>query len=681
MIVRLILIAAVSVLLPGASLSLPDLRQFSFVPTMSRILPGLAQEDRLEKGINDNEQIGRLALAALRYQKGCWTDGRYNHNDYLVEQGGMAVPGSEQSLEAYRIHEPARKATKFLGSHHGIYYRFPSREAWAVYQLDQDLLKRVALVPAEQVEPGRLIRVGELKVSTVKGSVTYVFAPARLKLSTYWPLAKGVEGARLAATPLGDLLLARYDSTAALPDPHKDKAQLTRQFFPVRLAHGPAIIWQDRQSQVVQISRFARDLRGVVSIPLAGQRPGRLLAACADQAGNLYYLLARAKDDPELLELIKTDPGGNLLARSTPDCSPSGLNIHSMGSEAAELGWSNGRLCLMLMRTMNRSADGLNHQGGIAAIFADSDLKLIRNLGQTSGHSFDNQLLITAGGEFIGLDLGDNFPRGINLHSLSEKRRSSRVVYTFKTEHGRSPSSRAGVSYPEYPEISTPQRSYYKWSNDNATYTELGGVVETPRGYAVVFAGEPSPEGRVLDNSRAGAQRQDLRNIGLVLAVKDFDKLPDRGSEVPDGLLRSTGTAENGGFYNYRGNWSRQRTYGVIWLTRYTAEEGLSARHIKVAPLSDGTILILWESAQKGVYRATWGMTVDADGRQIVAPFRLPSQLRLTRRDAILFDGAKVYIASGDSVEGKLELFVLQLKADPQASRTAQTTAPGTATP
>lgn len=70
-------------------------------------------------------------------------------------------------------------------------------------------------------------------------------------------------------------------------------------------------------------------------------------------------------------------------------------------------------------------------------------------------------------GEFIGVDLGDNYPRGINVHRISRTGKSSKVVYEFKTQHGRTAVSPAGQTYPEYTEISTAATTYYKWSNDN----------------------------------------------------------------------------------------------------------------------------------------------------------------------------------------------------------------------
>lgn len=658
-----LLAVCLTAILAASPLALPEPDSFSFSSAETRTLPGRTQETGFNGNVSEPDRIGRLGLVALNYQNRSWTDGRYNHNNFPVELGSVVTTANNQRFDAYRISEPLHRATKFLGSQHGIYYRFPSKADWRVYQLDSGTIKQVAAVSADRIEPEQFVRIDGLNVSKLKGSVIYFFAPASARVSSY-PLLNGtVEGARLASTPQADLLLYRHPVEATPPGLHRAPPTLTRQFFMINGDGGPGVIWQDKQTQAIHLTRFSADLRNSGTITLAAERPGRLLAACADPAGNLYYLLARPKDDPEKLELVKADNNGKLLARVAPDTSPAGLNIFSMGAEAAELAWSNNRLCLMLMHTMHKSGDGLNHQRGIAVIFDADNLRLIKNLAQTSGHSFDNVLLVNRAGEFIGMDLGDNFPRGIHLHRLSERGKASRVVYTFKTEHGTSPSSSAGISYPEYAEISSPERTFYKWSNDNRTYTELGGLVETAQGYAVIFAGEPSPEGRVLDNSRSGSKSPDMRNIGFLLAVKQFDKVPVKGRNmVPDELLLSKGQPDSGGFYSFQGGWTEQRSTGVIWLTRYTAEEGTSARHIKTAPLPDGTILILWETAQKGKHQANWAMTITGNGTPVIAPFRLPDHLPLNRRDAIMVDGKRVYIAAGNAVDKRLELFVLQFK-------------------
>lgn len=49
------------------------------------------------------------------------------------------------------------------------------------------------------------------------------------------------------------------------------------------------------------------------------------------------------------------------------------------------------------------------------------------------------------------MDLGDNYPRGINCWNFDSTTTTSKTVYSFKTRHGDTPKSPAGVTYPAYP--------------------------------------------------------------------------------------------------------------------------------------------------------------------------------------------------------------------------------------
>ena len=93
--------------------------------------------------------------------------------------------------------------------------------------------------------------------------------------------------------------------------------------------------------------------------------------------------------------------------------------------------------------------------------------------GQTSGHSFGDCLTITEDGKFTGMDLGDNYPRGINFWAFTRDSKEMNLIYQFKTFHGREAVSPAGATYDKYAEISAGGQTFYKWSNDNQVYTEL----------------------------------------------------------------------------------------------------------------------------------------------------------------------------------------------------------------
>lgn len=89
------------------------------------------------------------------------------------------------------------------------------------------------------------------------------------------------------------------------------------------------------------------------------------------------------------------------------------LNIYNF--DTCKMVFNENHIGMIVSRKMTRSNDGLNHQGAYAAIFDLNTLKMLKALGQTSSHSFSNSLVPKTGGGFLGMDLADNYPRGINF--------------------------------------------------------------------------------------------------------------------------------------------------------------------------------------------------------------------------------------------------------------------------
>ncbi len=50
--------------------------------------------------------------------------------------------------------------------------------------------------------------------------------------------------------------------------------------------------------------------------------------------------------------------------------------------------------------------------------FSAKTLAVTRRLGTTSSHSKGNIMTVNAKGEFVALDLGDNYPRGVHLQDM-----------------------------------------------------------------------------------------------------------------------------------------------------------------------------------------------------------------------------------------------------------------------
>ena len=179
------------------------------------------------------------------------------------------------------------------------------------------------------------------------------------------------------------------------------------------------------------------------------------------ESGNTVY--------PTTCKGIKVDSAGKVLVARQYDTSANGLSIKKFSTPAASLAWNtaDNTLGLLISRGMMNG-----HQGAIAVVLDGKDMSVVEHRGQTSSHSFGNSLHMGENGKFVGADIGDNFPRGINVHQFSKtSKKRSRVVYTFKTRHC---TAKNGICYGKkrelYSEISTSTQKFYKHSNDNRVW-------------------------------------------------------------------------------------------------------------------------------------------------------------------------------------------------------------------
>jgi len=659
--------------------TLPALIKYAFQDSQQKLIPGTSTETasgwNCNIAINPANQIGALAIVATFYQNGCYTDGRYNHNDYLVKQGVVKNASGTNTFPAYQIDEPAKKATQFLASTHVVYYKFPTVEAYSVYAFNSvsNEISLVASVAANQIDTTKFIKIANLNVSTVKGSVTYIFVPSSQRVSVFTRFSTTVEGARVARNALLNVNKLRYSLTGDVydtrsgfkygPNSFQGRYGQARKFFLGfdAVLKKNAIVWQNQTNNQINLTKTTKTSRSTVLLP--NTQNELLAAATFDDDGNLYYLTIQSgngkPNTARTATLYKTNTAGTLLLSSYLDTSNSatGLNMVEF-FPTASLKYSNGLLGLMLGRTMLQSNDGLNHQGGIAVVFNADTLAQLKNWGQTSGHSFGNVLTRNSANEFVAIDLGDNYPRGVNLHRFTQTSKNAKLVYAFKTQHGTSPTSPAGVTYPLYDDISTSTTSYYKWSNDNNTYTELGGVVENADGYSVFFIGEPDANKLALNNARVGGYLNDARDIGMVKVARNFTNASSLSS-----IVLSPGITENGGFYTFGGGWTAQQNVGVTWLMNYKNKDLKNASRLKAVKLAENKILLLWEVWTPSSYVNTYAMTVDSLGNKLItAPIALGSHLRLSPSDDPLLIGNNVYIVSGDKNASKLELLELEIK-------------------
>ena len=700
--------------------TIPALTSYSFQEQQQALLPGKSTENHsggcnCNSGIKAEDQIGNLALVATFFQNDCYVDGRYNHNNYLAKRGVVKSADGSTSFAAYNISEPAKKASQWLGSTHVIFYKFPTVEDYSVYTFNpiSKEINKIASIGASRIITGQFTKIAKANVSEIKGSLTYIFAPSSQRISIYTNFSANVEGAKVAETSLLTINKLRYSITGNVYDTRTGFNQgpndwdnmygHSRHFF---LHHNPAtkkiaIVWQDQSSLAIYLTWTNKT--GCNSILLPNSRTELLAAATFDDRDSLYYLTIQRGDgkpnNGRTATLYKTGLSGNLINSRSLDTSKSGDGLDMVGFKPnASLQYANGMLGLMLGRYMFQSDDGLNHQGGIAVVFNANTLEQQKNWGQTSGHSFGNVMICNAAHEFIAMDLGDNYPRGVHLHRFTQNFITSKLVYAVKTQHGTTANNPAGTAFPSYDEICTQQQAYYKWSNDNSTYAELGGIVESADGYSIFFIGEPDANKKALNNARVGSLLNDARNIGMVKVKREFapqsfsqnnstagqvisalilgeiqllgqlaGQLKNYITEAQikssvDNVVLSDGVEETGGYYAFAGAWIEQKNTGIVWQTDYADKELKNASRLKAVKIAENKILLLWEVWKPSTYVNTFAMLVDSLGHKLSFPVSLGTHVRLSRSDDPLVRGNNVYLVMGNQAESKLEIVELEIK-------------------
>ena len=172
---------------------------------------------------------------------------------------------------------------------------------------------------------------------------------------------------------------------------------------------------------------------------------------------------------PAPLLAIKVDVKGKQLVTRKLDTSVKYLNVYKFDWPGSSLAWNaaDNTLGFIVTRVMNA------HQGATGAVLDGKDLSIIR-VGGGSSHSWANSLHVTEDGkQFLATDLGDNFPRGIQVFAFSKtESKKNKLVFTMKTVHCccKPEKGLCCGKRPPYPEISTSTKKCYKVSNDNQVW-------------------------------------------------------------------------------------------------------------------------------------------------------------------------------------------------------------------
>jgi len=604
------------------------------------------------------DTFGDIALVTMTGQSDtCWNWDDYTNRGYVLERG--RVTGSDGLVyEAFRVSPPNQTAKSFVASRINLYIRQNVTQITTVWALQASGFHPVVTV---DVQAGNFsqtsITVDDLgtRLDDLRGALVLILQPSSAHL-TIWPREGAVEAGWLdGAIDGGFSFTGRRFAVPGQPflpqrhwahglDSSKTVYGDYKHFTPVRHADGrEGIVWQDMDSSTVKLTWLSVDLLTSQTVSLTVlSATGLLVGAVGDGRGTVVILLGDSSQPSDLTantpgELVKFDAAGNELQRVALPVDE--LGLWSFFDSGASMAWlaTSDTISLTLAMKWVDYGDGVNHQGATNVIFNATTLQKLRTASAGS-HSWANSLKLSEKDDYyLGMILGDAFPRGI---MISEYRASSddkrgRVIYYPKTVHRTTATNPKGQVLPVYEEISTATETYYQWSkNDNAVYTELAhpGLHELNDTVLVFFAGESPP----LDNTAVGRLLNAPRNLGFVRIPRDLTSRE----------VLSPGDVENGGFFDEDGQWQNLTNRGVSFLTSRTdMDESLS--RVKTAELN-GSILLFWEVWSGELYRRNEFMVVNAAGELEHAETALQFPFQLPFADDILVINGKAVAYTAD---------------------------------
>ncbi|CAE7409287.1 unnamed protein product, partial [Symbiodinium natans] len=491
-----------------------------------------------------------------------------------------------------------------------------------------------------------------------------------------------------------------HDSEGKSPFEHANSYSMHRAFHPLLLGSRAAVVWQNRIGWEPVLSIFGDDFCSHEQVTLPSAEHATLAGAAHDgkDPGALFLLMVQWGDgrpaEKRCLTVIKAAVDGTELKREVLDGGEDGLNMVLFGhyddqtqtqpplyGAQLSVACAGGQLGVCMARFMHRSDDGLNHQGGIWFTLSADTLQFQQRPVRTSSHSLDSAVTTSLDRhgypEFLCCDLGDAYPRGLHLHRFVNRAfggggNQGLVVYSYKCRHGEAPKNDAGMEFEAYETLNATAGgqenapTYYKWSNDNACYTELGGVVSVGNSIAVAFAGEGSPHLDCLSSAPFASvpterHRITPRNLGIVSVRKNM--------EGPGGEVWTTKSdySHKGGFYAFRGEWQEQAVQNVCWLTDLKGDANVS--RLRACALGS-QVLLLWELWSRS-YITTCAQCVDEKGEPVSEVLNLGTQIRLGRRTEPLATakGDVIIVQRHDGPDGpELEVSVLSTGIASQAT-------------
>jgi hypothetical protein len=326
---------------------------------------------------------------------------------------------------------------------------------------------------------------------------------------------------------------------------------------------------------------------------------GYLGGLTKDDSGNYYLMTARNESLQSIISpnnnapwarkgvvaIVKIDNSTQTVSYSTNVLGDASLTdatefrhiFSPMVAGTSRMAFGNGIVVSFFAKHLGYDTSiSARHQNGLVATLDTSTGTEITGSNAYS-HSFDQRVFYDSDNKrFITLELGDAYDRAIGLATYSiastKGTRKPFKVYLIKGTTG-----------------------------ENNTYTRLGGVVNTSKGYLVLFATEK-------ETTVATTQATYPTNLALVRMTKTL-------STTESSTTNANYDSSFGGEAHTVTQAGKSVTSnGVKWLTSYTNITSGSAERPKIVSLTDGSIIILWEEWTKTTYTTTKAMLIDADG-------------------------------------------------------------------
>jgi hypothetical protein len=405
------------------------------------------------------------------------------------------------------------------------------------------------------------------------------------------------------------------------------------------------VLWRDtsKESQAFVVNVVRDGAEGyAVHQAYRVETLGQLMGFTRDDEGNYYFASGVDEDSritvedppegvyrPNIVRLVKFDPGGCVLwevdvdtARGDAGRDPEPI-VNPMVAGTSRLLWGGGQLALL--HSINTAPDdnGVRHQKALTTHFSAGDGAVVRTEGQWVSHSFDQRLLWNGEG-FVDLHLGDAYPRSLVMSFWNSERKTEGYdVYLPKGAEG-----------------------------DNATYTQLGSIVQVPTGdygYWVFFATDRSPE-------LATGQWQSLvgtRDVALVRVKRDFaESRPREG-----GFLEETGET-------HEVTWKGQAVSNPVrWITDLgTGGTELHAGRVRAVATAEDRVVALWEQWEPGQRRetfvGTFAIELDGDVETVTAAKRISDRHIPRGDDAFTLRGNAALVLGNQ--DGSLSLSLIE---------------------